>query len=161
MFWEIFFSGFGLEVICSLTFVIMFLPKKRQRTALGRDDLYDDHKLEEMMTSRQRYFSTDRGRYTTGYVDRLQHQQYSAADRDKYRGQDRHRQKPSYQGITTSSLLRLYWVTSFSTSGFHRPLGVSVPSSIHQKLSHKYLPHHGVQETPHFYQPYYTGKKIL
>ena len=95
-----------MEVICSLTFVIMFLPKKRQRTALGRDDLYDDHKLEEMMTSRQRYFSTDRGKYTTGYVDRLQ--KYSAADRDKYRGQDRHRQKPSYQGITTSSLLRLY-----------------------------------------------------
>ena len=34
-------SGFGLQVTCSLTFVIMFLPKKRQRTALGKDGLYE------------------------------------------------------------------------------------------------------------------------
>ena len=96
-------SVVGVDFVWLVVFCIAV--QKRQKTALGRDDLYDDHKLEEMMTSRQRYFSTDRGRYTTGYVDRLQ--QYSAADRDKYRGQDRHRQKPSYQGITTSSL-RLY-----------------------------------------------------
>ena len=94
-----------MEVICSLTFVIMFLPKKRQKTALGKDDLYDDHKLEEMMTTHHRYFSTARGRYSTaGYVDRLQ--MYAVVDRDEYRGQDRLRQKPSYQGLAVVTFIK-------------------------------------------------------
>ena len=37
-------AGFGLQVNCILTFVIMFLPRSRQLTAMGKEGLYlEDH----------------------------------------------------------------------------------------------------------------------
>ena len=37
-------AGFGLQVTCILTFVIMFLPRSRQLTAMGKEGLYlEDH----------------------------------------------------------------------------------------------------------------------
>ena len=53
-----------------MTFVIMFLPKKRQKTALGKDDLYENIasnmmkriKFPEAYRNREK----DRGGYWTG-----------------------------------------------------------------------------------------------
>ena len=70
-----------MEVICSLTFVIMFLPKKRQKTALGKDDLYENIasnmmkrvKFPEAYRTREK----DRCGYGTGQGDKK--------DRDRVR----------------------------------------------------------------------------
>jgi hypothetical protein len=87
-----------LEVICSLTFVIMFLPKKRQRTALGKDDLYENI-ASNMMKRIQfptAYSSTekDRGGYGTGQRGRGQ----VARAGNKDTGQRTHRLKPVNKG---------------------------------------------------------------
>ena len=86
-----------MEVNCSLTFVIMFLPKKRQKTALGNDDFYEN--IASNMMKRIHFpkaYSTneeDRGGYRTGQGDRR------LVERGKYTGQRTHRLKPVNKGI--------------------------------------------------------------
>lgn len=91
----------------------MFLPKKRQRTALGKDDIYENIAVNMMKriqfpeaystTEKDRYgYSTgqrdmknrDRGGYWTGQGDRAQ----VAMERTKDTGQRTHRLKPVYEG---------------------------------------------------------------
>ena len=46
--------------------VIMFLPKKRQRTALGKYDLYENIASKMMRTGQREMQDRDRGAYRTG-----------------------------------------------------------------------------------------------
>ena len=85
-------------MICSLTFVIMFLPKKRQKTALGKDDLYEN--IASNMMKRIQFstaYSTrekDRSGYRTGQGDRRQ----VSRERSKDTGLTTHRLKPLNKG---------------------------------------------------------------
>ena len=121
-------SGFGLEVICSLTFVIMFLPKKRQRTALGKDDVYEN--IASNMMKRIQFptaYSSrekDRGGYGTGQGDRRQ----GYRERNKDTGQRTNRLEPVIKVI------------------------VNCEESIHTNLNKVYLPH----QYESMYMPYTT-----
>ena len=76
----------------------MFLPKKRQRTALGKDDLYEN--IASNMMKRIQFpksYSTNkenRGGYRTGQGDRRQ----VAREKNKDTGQTTDRLKPVNQG---------------------------------------------------------------
>ena len=99
-----------MEVICSLTFVIMFLPKKRQKTALGKDENIASNmmkriKFPEAYRNREKdrggYWTgqgemqdRDRGGYRTGQGDRRQ----VAREGNKDTGQRTHRLKPVNKG---------------------------------------------------------------
>ena len=102
-----------MEVICSLTFVIMFLPKKRQRIALGKDDLYENIASNLMKRIKfpdaYRTREKDRGGYRTGqgvmqdrdrvrYVTGQGERRQVAREGNKDTGQRTHRLKPVNRG---------------------------------------------------------------
>ena len=117
-------------MICSLTFVIMFLPKKRQRTALGKDDIYEN--IASKMMRRLQFPKT----YSTGEKDwvrhRLQNRQPAPTDRSERQGLRTCRLKPLPKGINIWSPSN-YQHCNFS--GFHQTLS-SAPN-----VKHIYLPH--------------------
>jgi hypothetical protein len=98
--------GFGLVVCCLVTFLVMFLPRSRQLTALGKEGVY----LEDQGRGapRQEGWAVGKGR---------RGRSLSQEPEEVYQ------QGGSYQGGPVSVDCR------HVSPGFHRPLGVIPPSS--------------------------------
>jgi len=132
--------GFGLLSICILTFVVMFLPRSRQLTAMGKEGVYlEDHEDQLSIHGDGEDFSYNQSQYSPKkYRDSS-----SRFDRQTI---DAHSDEVYQNG---------------SYLGFHRPLGVIPPSSSpHSRtppiyhLPPPYLPpypSYGSQFPSHFY----------
>lgn len=49
------FPGFGLLILCAITFIIMFLPKSRQLSAIGKEGIYIEDQDDRFSIHSDRY----------------------------------------------------------------------------------------------------------
>ncbi|XP_059091368.1 extracellular calcium-sensing receptor-like isoform X2 [Tigriopus californicus] len=97
--------GFGILAVCAITFVIMFLPKSRQLSAIGKEGIYIEDQEDR--------FSIHSDRYSPSF----------------------YHFKPHKTILSPSSLFKEpraespYFRAGNSYTGFHRPLRVVPPSA--------------------------------
>lgn len=107
--------GFGLIGSCGVTFVIMFLPKSRQLTAMGREGVYiEDHEERLSVHSEERFETPTFHQYKR-----------TTLPSPHFSKKDVRTDSPFHNG---------------SYLGFHRPLRVVPPSSSPRNYHHS--PHH-------------------
>jgi len=145
--------GFGLQVTCILTFVIMFLPRSRQLTAMGKEGLYlEDHEdqvsLHRHDTEEMSYNQAGQHQHSH-HPSHYLHKKYKESSRyDRLRAgpQHHHQSDEIYQ--------------NGSYLGFHRPLGVIPPSTQPSASPHSRTPPSVYQlprpKYPHYPAPYHA-----
>lgn len=134
--------GFGLIGICLITFVIMFVPKSRQLSAIGKEGIYlEDHDHVDRFS----YRSNDPNNYSPSFY----HFRPSKTSISRPGGSIRKESRPGSP----------FYKAGNSYTGFHRPLRVVPPTASPQPPSYTartpYFPSHFFPEKLHQYWQYY------
>ncbi|CAB4058494.1 unnamed protein product [Lepeophtheirus salmonis] len=115
-------EGFGLLVICSITFIVMFLPKSRQLSAIGKEGIY----IEDQLTHPDDRFSLQSGN-TDPYAPSFYHfKPFYGAKFPFNGGIVSPRTSSAFKDHGSESPL---YRSGNSYTGFHRPLRVVPPSA--------------------------------
>jgi len=144
--------GFGLIGVCMITFVIMFVPKSRQLSAIGKEGIYlEDHVADNVVDDRFSFRSNDPNNYSPSFY----HFRPSKTSVSRPGGSIRKESRSDSP----------FYKAGNSYTGFHRPLRVVPPTTTASpqpppsySARTPYFPSHFFPEKLHHYWQYYQPR---
>jgi len=139
--------GFGLIFVCMVTFVVMFVPKSRQLSAIGKEGIYLEDHVVDPVDDRFSFRSNDANNYSPSFYH-FRPSKTSVSRRSGSIHKEFRSDSPFYKAGN-------------SYTGFHRPLRVVPPTAASPQpppsysARTPYFPSHFFPEKLHQYWQYY------